>query len=129
MNGNGQPRILAVGEELPPLNAGERRPPKPSKAKGPTRAGRFQTINAFLDVTMAGLIPSERAAWLILWRDTKRDGLARTSQADLARRAGITDRQIRKALAGLQRKGLLTIVHRGGLRRGSTVYRVHPLIR
>ena len=50
-------------------------------------------------------------------------------KADLARRAGVTDRQVRKALSGLHGAGLLTIVHRGGLWRGATIYRVHPLAR
>jgi hypothetical protein len=74
------PRPLAVGEEPPPLDADNRpaaprRPGKASKPKGKRdTAGRFQTINAFIDVTMAGLTLAERSVWLILWRDTKPTG-------------------------------------------------------
>jgi hypothetical protein len=120
------PRILAVGEEPPPLA------PSPSggrgRAKEKRRAGaRFQSINAFLDVTMAGLERAGLAVWLLLWRDTKPDGLVRTSQADLARRAGCNPRTVRRALVGLLQAGLVEVVSPGGLRRGLSVYRVHPL--
>jgi hypothetical protein len=126
-----QPRILPVGEEPPPLHRGG---PARREATGVTRRkekrssrGRFLCINAFLDVTMAGLDRAALAVWLLLWRDTKPDGLARTSQADLARRAGCDPRTVRRALAILQGAGLVTVVSQGGLNRGLSVYRVDPL--
>jgi hypothetical protein len=88
---------------------------------------RFGAINAFLDATMAGLRPCERAVWLLLWRDTRPNGLARTSQADLARRAGATERAVRSALRELQRRGLVVVVRRGRLQGGPSCYRVRPL--
>jgi len=127
------PRILAVGEEPPPLNptpAADRHGGngEASKPKGKrTSAGRFQCINAFIDATMGTLKPAARAAWLILWRDTKPNGLAKTSQASIARRAGVSDRAIRAALRQLEQRGLVIVVHRGSLRRGPSIYRVHPL--
>jgi hypothetical protein len=129
---NAQPRILQVGEEPPPLNPpGEGRPRQASrlgKAKGKgASAGRFKVINTFADFSLAGLDRAEIAVWLLLWRDTKPDGLARTSQTDLARRAGTSDRTARRAVNSLRRAGLLTVVYQGGLRRGASVYRVHPL--
>jgi len=127
------PRILAVGEEPPPLHptpAADRRC-RNGKASKPKRnytsAGRFHCINAFIDATMGMLTPAERAAWLILWRDTKPNGLAETSQASMGRRAGVSDRAIRTALRRLEGMGLITVVHRGSLRRGPSIYRVHPL--
>jgi hypothetical protein len=129
-----RPRILRVGEEPPPMpEAGPGSPCKQKRAraqgarpKGSSR-GRFQCINAFLDVTMSRLDRADLAVWLLLWRDTKEDGLARTSQADLARRAGCNPRTVRRAIAALQRAGLLNVVRQGGLNRGLSVYRVHPL--
>jgi hypothetical protein len=132
-NGYRDPRIIPVGGELPPMEpCPERsRKPTPGKASEPkgerSTRGRFQCINAFLDVTMAGLPPAERAVWLLLWRDTKPDGLARTSQSDLARRAGCNPRTVRRAIVALQLAGLLSVVRQGGLNRGLSVYRVHPL--
>ena len=127
-----EPRILPGCEVLPPMN-----PPKPtresSKVEKPKRtkatAGRFAVLNAFADFTLRTLDGTGVAVWLLLWRDTKADGLAKTSQADLARRAGISDRTARRAIDRLHRAGLLSVVHRGGLRRGVSTYRVHPLTR
>src|SRR5262245_27243252 len=122
------PRILAVGEEPPPLNPTPAADGRASKPKGKrASAGRFQCINAFIDATLGMLTPAERSAWLILWRDTKPNGLAKTSQASMARRAGVSDRAIRAALRRLAGTGLVTVVHRGSLRRGPSIYRVHPL--
>ena len=45
--------------------------------------------------------------WLVLWRYTKPDRLARTGQADIARRAGVTDRAVRDALEELTAVGLV----------------------
>lgn len=96
------------------------------KAKG-TGAGRFATLNAFVDVTLRELCRAELAVWLTLYRDTKPDGLVRTSQADLARRAGVNAGTVKRAVARLVRRGLLTVVLRGNLQRGPSAYRVHPL--
>jgi hypothetical protein len=134
------PRILQVGEEPPPLAEPTARQPPESRTgnspKGSTgkagsdkrrTADRFGTINAFLDCTMAGLRPCERAVWLLLWRDTRPDGLARTSQADLAKRAGVSDRAVRSALRELERRGLVVVVMRGRLQGGPSSYRVRAL--
>ena len=131
-----EPRILPGCEVLPPMNA-QPTTPNNGKAKTPKRTGkatpairnRFAVLNAFADFTLRTLDRTGVAVWLLLWRDTKADGLAKTSQADLARRGGISDRTARRAIDRLQRAGLLSVVHRGGLRRGVSTYRVHPLTR
>jgi hypothetical protein len=127
-----QPRILAVGEELPPLDDGEPRPHRDRRQRNSPKgksvtSGRFGVLNAFADATLATLGRAEIAVWLLLWRDTKPNGLARTSQADLARRAGVNPRTVRRALAALQRAGLVTVVHRGGLPARVSAYRVNAL--
>jgi hypothetical protein len=50
---------------------------------------RFDTLNAFVDTGMAELSRAELAVWFTLFRDTKRDGTARASLDDLARRGGM----------------------------------------
>ena len=57
-------------------------------------AGRFAVFNGFVDFTLADLSLRETKVWLILYRDS-RDGIAKTSQADIARRAGVSDRATR----------------------------------
>ena len=103
-----------------------------NKAKGKTTSkretgDRFGTLNAFVDFSLRELTRAETAVWLTLWRDTKRDGLARTSQADIGRRAGLNVGTVKRAAARLCRRGLLTVVFRGSLHRGPSTYRVRPL--
>jgi hypothetical protein len=87
---------------------------------------RFEVLNAFVDEGMAKLTPHESVVWLVLYRDTKPDGLARTSVDDIARRAGIGRRTVLRALKSLERLRMVKIVRRGGLNRGASSYRVFP---
>jgi DNA-binding IscR family transcriptional regulator len=80
-------------------------------------------LNTFVDDTMADLTRAEMAVWLVLFRDV-RDGTATVSQDDLARRAGVNARNIRRALARLRAVGLVELVRRGGLSQGASCYRV-----
>ena len=129
------PPIIAVGAEPPPMdrptptpaNRADRSKPKGKRAGAKAKAGeRFAVFNAFVDFALADLSRREIAVWLVLYRDT-RDGTARTSYDDLARRAGLNRRNVGRALRGLERRGLLKVVHRGGLRRGASRYRVRGL--
>jgi hypothetical protein len=134
MNTQTKPPILEGCAVLPPMHQANgngsprQRQGDTAKAKGkPGRrktADRFAVLNAFVDFTIAGLTRNEIAAWLVLWRDTKPDGTARTSQVDLARRVGVTDRTVRNVLGQLAEKGLLRVVYRGGIGRGASRYRV-----
>jgi hypothetical protein len=136
MKANGTaPRPLAVGEEPPPLDADQgnsapRRPGKPSRAKGERRRvvkSRFLTLNAFVDFTLRELAPAEVAVWLVLFRDS-RNGLARTGQVDIARRAGICRKTVGRAIRRLAERGLLRVVRRGRLGSGPSSYRLRWLI-
>jgi hypothetical protein len=101
--------------------------PSPAPCRGPPGAkpeGRFAVLNGFIDAELRTLTRAEVAVWLVLYRDTKPDGTVRTGQADLARRAGITPRGVRKALSGLTRAGLVEVVRRGRLGTGPSAYRV-----
>lgn len=127
-----EPRILPGCSVLPPMTDDDREATngQAEKAKGTparrTASERFGVLNAFVDFTLAGLTRNELAVWLILFRDS-RDGIARTSQADLARRAGVSDRTVRNALASLKAKGLLRVTYRGGIGRGASAYAVRSL--
>jgi hypothetical protein len=96
---------------------------------GKGKAGeRFDVLNAFVDFTLASLPRNAIAVWLVLWRDT-RDGTARTSMANLARRAGCSPRTVVRAVKALESAGLVDVVYRGGFRRGPSRYRVRALAR
>jgi hypothetical protein len=109
-------------DEQPPPSV-----PPAGKPKRRTRSHRFATLNAFTDFALADLTGAEVKVWLVLFRDTKAaTGTARTGQADIARRAGLEPRTVRRALASLEAKGLVRVVRRGRLSAGPSVYRVHP---
>jgi hypothetical protein len=127
--------IISVGDEPPPMrppapepNRTSREATKRATRKGKT-AGRFEHINAFADFALADLSRAQIAVWILLWRDTKPDGSARTSQADLARRAGVDVSTVKRALQRLRAIGLLSLVQAGGLRRGSSQYHLNPIPR
>ena len=126
----GPPPIIPAGEVLPPMDAaGERgrRTGGRSGRRGPSArkesADRFCVLNTFVDGTAGTLQRAEVLVWLVLYRDT-RDGTARPSHADIARRAGVSRRTVVRAVARLLRRKLLVLVYRGGLNRGPSVYRV-----
>lgn len=133
---NRPPRPLAVGEDPSPMRppstngANGRAPAERRKAKGPaagrSTGDRFRVLNAFVDCTLAGLSRNEIAVWLILFRD-ERNGAARTGQNDLARRAGISARSVRRGLEGLRQRGLVQRVYQGGVGRGVSVYRIRAV--
>ncbi|MCH8851348.1 MAG: winged helix-turn-helix transcriptional regulator [Planctomycetes bacterium] len=84
-------------------------------------------LNTFVDVTLRELDRTAGLVWLVLYRDTKPDGLAQTAQADIASRVGVTPRTVRTALKRLEACELLTVVCRGGLKRGPSIYRVRAV--
>jgi DNA-binding MarR family transcriptional regulator len=87
---------------------------------------RFEFLNAFVDSGMADLSRAELAIWLILYRDTKRDGTARASLDDLARRGGMDRQTASRAVGRLARRKMLQVLRRGGLNCGPSTYRVFP---
>ena len=93
-----------------------------SKRRGTKETkARFQKINDFVDVDMRHLTPTETSVWLLLWRDTK-GNTARTARAYLARRAGVAESTISRAIRRLARRGLLKCIHKGNQERGISVY-------
>jgi hypothetical protein len=87
---------------------------------------RFELLNAFVDSGMADLSRAELAVWLILYRDTKRDGTARLSLDDLARRGGMNRQTASRAVGRLAGRKMLRVLRRGGLNCGPSTYRVFP---
>ena len=131
---NGQPPRLPGCSVLPPMEPSKPRPASTANGKAsdnPKRtaatSNRFGELNAFVDCSMADLSRAEALTWLVLWRDTKSGGTVRTSSTDIGRRIGVSRRAVTNALAGLRQRGLLRLVHQGGINRGTSVYRVEPL--
>ena len=136
------PLVIPLGEELPGMpetpaelaaREARRRAARPTEAdKHPKRTPskrasaarqRFAMLNRFVDVGLRGIDATAAKVWLILYRDT-RDGIARTGQGDMAHRAGLSTRTVRRALARLESAGLLDVVHRGRIGAGPSIYRI-----
>lgn len=136
------PRVIPVGAEpaplLTPAEAAEREarhasrgggktakePKQPRQGRGSAVRRRFALLNAFIDSALPNLERSAVAVWLLLYRHAKPDGTVSASVADLARRAGASDRQVQRALARLQAVGMLCRLKRGTLAGGPSVYRL-----
>ena len=95
-----------------------------SKPANTPRSARWSQLNGFVDVTLRDLTPAEVRVWLVLFRDTKPDGTARTGQADIARRAGLSVRMVKKAVKKLTDRGLLKVLLRGRINVGPSTYKV-----
>ena len=119
-----------------PLLARYRRVPRSSPArgftrwrnrKGKTRKALITTGQNGADlIGMADLSRGELAVWLTLYRDTKRDGAARTSLSEIARRGGMDRQTASRAVGRLARRKMLQVLRRGSLKDGPSVYRVFP---
>ncbi len=131
------PRIIPPGEVLPPMDLGERharrngRAPtdaEPKPKRKPGRGGavrrRFALLNAFIDGGLPRRTRAELAAWLLLYRHAKPDGIVTASVADLARRTGCDESTIRRALKRLREAGLVERIKRGTLAGGPSVWRL-----
>lgn len=130
------PRIIPPGEVLPPMDLGERparrngRAPtnadpkrKPGRGGGAVRR-RFALLNAFIDGELPRRTRAELAAWLLLYRHAKPDGIVTASVTDLSRRAGCCESAMRRALKRLRKTGLVERVKRGTLAGGPSVWRL-----
>ena len=136
------PHIIPVGDEPAPLltpeEAAERKaryadrgrgratknPKELRQGRGSAVRRRFALLNAFIDNVSATLPRSAVVVWLQLYRHAKPEGTVSASVADLARRAGASDRQVQRALALLQEVGMLCRLKRGTLAGGPSVYRL-----
>ena len=115
-----------------PRSESRSRPPDKPRRGNPrsvnrkATGGRFADLNTFVDFTAGTLERSELLVWVTLFRDC-RDGIARTGQADLARRTRLGLRTVRRAIKSLTKRGLLEIARRGGVSVGPSTYRLRPL--
>jgi len=101
-------------------------PPKAAKADRADRADRFKMFNTFCDSAgiIHGLTAHDMVVWMILWRDTQKDGTACSAQAYIAKRCGCSSREVKRAIKRLKQCGLLSVIYQGGQNRGLSRYRV-----
>lgn len=87
-------------------------------------AARWATFNAFMDACLKHLSPVEANVWMLLFRDTKPDGMARTSSRNLAQRCGCSLRAVTHAMKMLRKTKLIEVVTASTNRGSPSVFRV-----
>ncbi len=121
---------------MPPMTERHATPESPTTAgrknarrqSPPKRSGqRFRTLNEFVDCTLQQLTPRQAAVWLCLFRDS-RNGTATAAQSYIAQRCGLKRPTVSTTISELEALGLVTTIHRGGINRGLSRYRVSGLI-
>lgn len=123
---------LRNGGMLPKSAAPEPVPPRGEKSKSgkpsvhkPESVGRFKTMNEFVDYSARLVDTTAQAVWMVLFRETKPNGLACISHSQIAERIGSCRRTVVRATQHLEDAKLITVVHRGGMTGGSSSYRIH----
>ena len=126
-----KPSGLPGASVLPPMDT---EPDRPERGAGQQRTrktprrrhgDRFAVLNAFADYGARLVNTTAQACWWIVYRETKPDGLARVTQERIAECVGVKRVTVTRAVRGLERAGLLTVVRRGGLGKGPSTCRVH----
>ena len=96
-----------------------------SSVRRPESVGRFKTMNAFIDRSARLVDTTAQAAWFVLFREVKPNGIAQISQRQVADRIGVSRRTAIRAIQQLEQARLVTAVSRGGLSGEMTAYEVH----
>lgn len=121
---------------MPPMSTPQTVPEKPTtqdrtngrRRSTPKGSGqRFKILNQFVDETMQQLTPRQVAVWLCLFRDS-RNGTATAAQAYIAQRCGLQRPTVSTTIGELEALGLVVTIHRGGLNRGLSRYRVSGIV-
>jgi len=88
-------------------------------------ADRLEMLHMFIDRTMSRLTRHDIAVWLVLYRDSNTNNVASTGHTAIAERVGVSASTVNRAIRKLEQFRLLHVVYRGGLKRGTSCYRVH----
>jgi len=123
------PPMLTPEETAQAAQGGQGR--KSGRGTGREGAGRrigrrLAVLNTFVDCTLATLPRTDALVWLVLFRDAHGD-TAKSAQAYIGQRAGVCVRTVKAAIKRLVLAGLVDVLHRGGLNRGLSIYRIRPL--
>lgn len=107
-------------------NTPTRTNPQLNRRRAP-RSPRWTMLNAFIDHRQRQLTSSSVRVWLVLFRESKPDGLARVTIAQIAVSAGICTRSVDNGLRELRDKRFVVLVSRGNRNKGPNIYRLRPI--
>ena len=95
------------------------------KAAQKADAGRWRTLNEFVDLIGPHLTLAEKAVWVVLFRHA-RNGVCETTARMLATAAGVSVSTAQRALERLHRAGLIWPIWKSKDRSKASKYGIHP---
>ena len=104
-------------------NTPTRTNPRLNRRRAP-RSPRWTMLNNFADHGQRRLTPSGVRVWLVLFRETKRSGLAKITVEQIAASAGICTRSVDNGLRELRDQRFVVLVSRGNRNKGPNIYRL-----
>jgi hypothetical protein len=122
---------IDIPRDGPPGLAPPRQPAANGKApKRKEATGRFQVLNTFVDESARLVSTTAQAVWMVLYRETKPNGLAQVSHNQIAEMIGLKRRATINATQELIAKGLIKVIHRGSATtHEATIYRIQATIK
>lgn len=111
----------------PPRSAGSS---KANRGNGKTKstAGRFQVLNQFVDQSARLVSYKSQSVWLVLFRETKPDGLATVSYSQIAEMMGAHRSTALRGLAELKKAGLAEVIKKGNSQENRpSTYRIYGI--
>ncbi len=82
-------------------------------------------MNEFVDYSARSVDTTAQAVWMVLFRETKPNGLAKISFNQIAHLIGLKRRAAMRAIQTLEEATLLSVVKRGRLNEGPSTYRIY----
>lgn len=93
----------------------------------PSKSPRWAMLNAFIDHQMRHLSGPAIAVWLVLYRETNREGLSRITVEQIVEKTGLGTTSAKKGLKELKALKLIVQVRRGCQRSGPSTHRLLPI--
>lgn len=87
--------------------------PATNAPKSKTASGRFQMLNQFVDESARLVSTTAQTVWMVLYRNTRSDGLACVSHNQVAEWLGISRRTAIRSVAELVDAKLAQLITRG----------------
>ena len=102
-------------------------PAKASSTSRPSKSPRWAMLNAFVDHGMRHLGRAALAVWLVLYRETNRQGLSRITIEQIAEKAGLSVSSVKNGVGELRAFKMVVQASRGSRNKGPSIYRLLPV--
>ncbi len=105
--------------------AQRKKPTNRAQKTTPPIAGRWSTLNEFVDVISPVITKTESLVWVLLFRHA-RGAVVETSERQIATALQLKKFSAGRALRGLVSAGLIWPIHKSNTKAASSKYGIHP---